>query len=183
MKILILNGDTRPGTSPLAAYLGSFETGFTSGVAEITRIDLAALDIRFCTGCWSCWWATPGRCAFRDGMETIYPAFLKADLVVWAAPLVLGTVPALVKKTQDRLIPLIHPYIELVHGECHHRKRYGRYPELGLILEPAAEDSQADLDGVRLLFERFALNLRSRLAFFSTTDGNPGEAVREASIA
>lgn len=180
MKILILNGDSHPGNSPLAAYLEGFETGLKTRQAEVTRFDLAALDIRFCTGCWSCWWATPGRCVFRDGMEAIYPAFLEAELVVWAAPLVLGTVPALVKKTQDRLIPLIHPYIQLVDGECHHRKRYGRYPDLGLILEPKPEDGRADLDVVRRLFERFALNMRCRLAFFSTTDGNPGEAVREA---
>lgn len=179
MKILILNGDARPGETPLAAYLAKFEAGLRAEHAEVTRFDLSPLDIRFCTGCWSCWWATPGRCVFRDGMEAIYPAFLEADLVVWASPLVLGTVPALVKKTQDRLIPLIHPYIELVHGECHHRKRYERYPELGLILEPTAEDNQTDLDGVRRLFERFALNLKSRLTLFSTTDENPGEAVRE----
>ncbi|MCK7480984.1 MAG: NAD(P)H-dependent oxidoreductase [Candidatus Moduliflexus flocculans] len=118
MKILILNGDARPGDTPLAAYLEKFEAGLRAENAEITRIDLATLDIRFCTGCWSCWWASPGRCVFRDGMETIYPAFLEAGLVVWAAPLVLGTVPALVKKTQDRLIPLIHPYIELVQGSA-----------------------------------------------------------------
>ncbi|HSV57023.1 MAG TPA: hypothetical protein VLH39_07965, partial [Magnetospirillaceae bacterium] len=72
------------------------------------------------------------------------------------------------------------PYIELVRGECHHRKRYEKYPELGLILEPKAEDGQADLDGVHRLFERFALNLRSPLAFFSTTGGNTEEAIREA---
>lgn len=180
MKILILNGDARPGTTPLAAFLAEFEAGLRAGMAEVDRRDLADREIRFCTGCWSCWWATPGRCVFRDGMESIYPSFLDADLVVWAAPLVLGTVPALVKKTQDRLISLLHPYVELVQGECHHRKRYGSYPGLGLLLEPAPEDGRADLDGTRLLFERFALNLRSRLAFFAATDGNPGEAAREA---
>ncbi len=180
MKILILNGDARPGNTPLTEYLAKFEAGLRAGKADVRRTDLAALDIRFCTGCWSCWWATPGRCAFRDGMEPIYPAFLESDLVVWAAPLVLGTVPALVKKTQDRLIPLIHPYIELVEGECHHRKRYERYPELGLVLEPGVEDGRSDLDGARRLLERFALNFRSRLAFFGVTDGNPGEAAREA---
>jgi len=180
MKILILNGDNGPGNSPLAAYLEHFETGLRAGGAEYSRIDLAELEVSYCTGCWSCWWATPGRCVFKDGMEAIYPAFLQADLVVWASPLVLGTVPALVKKTQDRLIPLVHPYIELVDGECHHRRRYPGYPDFGLILAPEAMDGPEDLAGVRRLFERFALNLRSRLALFATIGGVPEEAAREA---
>lgn len=180
MKILILNGDKSPGNSPLAAYLEQFEAGLIAGGAECARVDLAGLEVRYCTGCWSCWWATPGRCVFKDGMEAIYPAFMGADLVVWASPLVLGTVPALVKKIQDRLIPLVHPYIELVDGECHHHRRYERYPDFGLILAPEAADGPEDRDGVRRLFERFALNLRSRLALFATIDGVPQEAADEA---
>lgn len=30
----------------------------------------------------------------------------------------------------DRTIPHYHPYIEIVDGECHHKARYERYPEL-----------------------------------------------------
>ena len=180
MKILILNGDARPGQSSLTAYLAEFEAALRTGGAESTRVDLAKLEVRYCTGCWSCWWATPGLCVFRDGMETVYPAFLESDIVVWATPLVLGTVSALTKKVQDRIIPLAHPYIELVRGECHHRKRYDKYPELGLIVDPTAEDEQVDLDCTRALFDRFSLNLRTRLAFFSSTRGNPEEAAREA---
>ncbi len=180
MKILILDGGARSGNDPLADYLASFEAALASGGAEVRRIRLAEMEIRFCTGCWSCWWATPGLCALRDGMEEVYPAFLEADRVVWAVPLVLGTASALVKKTQDRLIPLLHPYIELVDGECHHRRRYDRYPELGLIVDPRDPDTTEDLAGTRLLFERFALNLRSRLVFFASTRANPEEAAREA---
>jgi multimeric flavodoxin WrbA len=180
MKILILNGDTRPGNTALAAYLAKFEAGLKAEAAEVSRMDLAALDIRFCTGCWSCWWATPGRCVFRDGMENIYPAVLESDLLVWASPLVLGTVPTLVKKTQDRFIPLLHPYFELVQGEVHHRLRYDRYPSLGLIVEARSEDSGEDLSVVRRLFERFGVNMHVPLKLFASTDSMPEEAAREA---
>lgn len=180
MKILILNGDARPGTKPLASYLANFEAGLVAGGAKVSRIDLEELDIHFCTGCFTCWWATPGLCAFRDGMEKVYPAVLDADLLIWASPLVLGTVPTLVKKTQDRLIPLLHPYFELVQSEVHHRRRYERYPNLGLIVEPQAEDEPEDLAAVRLLFERFCVNLHVSLKVFASTDSIPEEAAREA---
>ena len=180
MRILILNGDTRPKETTLARYLADFETRLSDHGALVRRIDLADLDLKFCTGCWSCWLATPGRCVFRDGMEGVYPEFLASDLVVWASPLVLGTVPALVKKTQDRLIPLVHPYIQLVHGECHHRKRYDRYPDLGLIVAPESADMPEDLRNVRHLFERFALNLRADLRLFATVDSSPEESVDAA---
>jgi hypothetical protein len=180
MKILILNGDARPGETPLAVYLAKFKAALEAGGASVKRLDLSELDIKFCTGCFTCWWATPGLCAFRDGMETIYPAVLESDLLIWASPLVLGTVPTLVKKTQDRLIPLLHPYFELVQGEVHHRKRYDRYPDLGLIVEPRAEDDPEDLAGVRFLFERFGVNLHSSFKVFASTEDVPEEAAREA---
>jgi len=180
MKILILNGDARPGNTPLAAYLAKFEAALEAGGAEVKRLRLSELDIKFCTGCFTCWWATPGLCAFRDGMEKIYPAVLESDLLIWASPLVLGTVPTLVKKTQDRLIPLLHPYFELVQGEVHHRLRYDRYPDLALIVEPRAEDGQEELSGVRLLFERFGVNLHVPLKVFASADSIPEEAAHEA---
>src|ERR1035437_3288965 len=101
---------------------------------EVTRIDLRDLDIKFCTGCWSCWWATPGKCVFRDHMLQIYPEMVAAELIIWASPLILGHVSALTKTAQDRFIPLAHPYIEVVDGECHHRKRYEHNANVGLFV-------------------------------------------------
>jgi multimeric flavodoxin WrbA len=112
-------------------------------------------------------------------MAGLYPKVVAADLVVWAVPLVLGAQNALTKKAQDRMIPLLHPYIELVSGESHHRRRYARYPDLALVVEPGLEDGERDVATVRRLFERFALNCRSRLSFFATTSMDPKEAADE----
>jgi hypothetical protein len=165
MNCLILNGNPRP-----TAFDGTVAM-FAAALAETgadTRVRaLRDETIAYCNGCWSCWWATPGRCAKRDAMEDILPEVRRADLLVFASPLVLGAPSYLVKRCQDRLIPLIHPYIELAEGECHHRRRYERLPELGLIVEAGADDSEADLELVRRLHERLALNLRSRLRFFA----------------
>ena len=50
-------------------------------------------------------------------------------------------------------------------GEAHHRKRYDRYPRLGLVLEPEVDTDTRDLEIVTDIFSRLALNLKSKLEF------------------
>ncbi len=199
MRILILNGSqtahgasmtangdstrvvegeatTQGRSSPLSRWTKTYGELMRSRGAEVEEVFLDDLAIQPCTGCWSCWLATPGRCARKDGLSELYPRILGTDLLLWASPLFLGAQNSLVKKTQDRLIPLIHPYIELVEGECHHRRRYNQYPRLGLVVQPTKYDGDEDLQLVKRLFERFALNMRSSLSFFSTTDDRAEEA-------
>jgi hypothetical protein len=182
MKVLILDGSPVPERTGFTDYLDEFVAGLEARGEGSKRLLLRDLDIRFCTGCWNCWWTSPGLCSFRDGMDGIYPEVMAADLVVWAAPLVLGAVPALVKKVQDRLIPLLHPYFTFVNGEVHHRKRYATYPDLGFLLEPERMDGPEDLAVARRLAERFTINMRGGFRFFATTR-DPIEEVLNAATA
>jgi len=100
--------------------------------------------------------------------------------VLWASPLIVGSVSALLKKVQDRFIPTIHPYIELVDGECHHRHRYPHNADLGVIVEPTAEDTDADLAITLDLFQRFSRNTRTRFRLFVTTATPVAEVAHEA---
>jgi multimeric flavodoxin WrbA len=178
MYCLVLNGNPTP--SSFDDYLARFTQALTDQGHEAERIDLREAELRYCVGCWTCWWKTPGLCAMKDDMATLYPKMARADLVVWSSPLVLGTISALTKKAQDRFIPLAHPYIELVDGECHHRHRYAKNADLGLIVEPAADDSEHDVALARRFFERFSRNTRTRLRLFATTSTPIAEAAREA---
>lgn len=180
MYALVLNGNPRPERGGIDAYAEGFTRSLRDKGHEAERIDLRDLDIKYCTGCWSCWWATPGLCAFKDDMTGLYPKMVRADLIVWASPMVMGNVSALAKKATDRIIPLIHPYIELHKGECHHKQRYARSADIGLILEPGRSDGQEDLDIVRRQYERLSLNTQSSLRFFATTDRPVEEAANEA---
>lgn len=112
-------------------------TNQTAGAAgalgeDCTHFLLEEFDINYCTGCWTCWWKTPGRCIFRDDMERVLPGMIAAGLVVLATPSTFGMPAAGMKNLLDRTIPLVHPYIELIGGESRHRKRYARYPKLAL---------------------------------------------------
>lgn len=179
MYIVIMNGNPDAGDGAFEDYVASFAGGLEAAGHRATKVDLRELNLKYCIGCWSCWWATPGKCVHRDDMVQLYPELVAADLVVWASPLSLGTVSSLTKLAQDRFIPLIHPYIELVGGECHHRRRYGRLPDVGLLLRPGPGDSPEDLAAARRLWERFALNARSPFSLFATTDKPLEELVHE----
>ena len=178
MRCLIMNGN--PGPSGFDDYLGRFAGVLVGQGHTVRQVDLRDAHLEACTGCWSCWWKTPGLCARKDDMAGVYPDMVAADLVVWASPLILGTVSALTKIAQDRFIPVAHPYIELVDGECHHRHRYEHNADLGLIVDPLPEDTAEDLDIVRGFFERFSRNTRTRLRLFATSRTPIEEVAHEA---
>jgi hypothetical protein len=177
MQILILNGNT-PHRRSLDDYLERVVDALRSAGHGVNVLCLRELDIRTCTGCWSCWVRTPGECQFRDDSHRVCREYIAADFVLHASPLVMGTVTALLKTANDRLLPLLHPYIELVQGECHHMARYERYPLVGLLLQKGAGHDDEDVEITRDIYRRDALNMKSRLCFTLLTDDEPEEVAR-----
>lgn len=135
-------------------------------------------NIHYCNGCWSCWWKTPGECAIKDDMPEFYRSYLNSDLVLHFSPLEMGFITSKLKNVNDRSIPLVHPYMTVVQGECHHIKRYEKYPSLGLIIDPNDADDE-DLQITKDLYTRMALNLKTELKIF-TTNQKPMEELTNA---
>jgi multimeric flavodoxin WrbA len=162
MKILIVAGSTNQSVN-FKQRLEELRKLIEARQWKLTLIDLAEKEIRFCTGCFNCWWKDPGRCIHRDDLDQIYPMILESDLMLFASPLSAGLPSWQIKAFQDRLIPLIHPYIELRQGECHHQKRYKHYPEIALLVEEEADTELADLKILEELYRRFSLNFHSNL--------------------
>lgn len=174
MKITILNGEPAPGGGAIDRH-GEGLRRLGEGAHEITEHRLRDLTVRGCTGCWGCWVKTPGRCIHRDAMDDLLPRIIAADLLLMASPLVMGFVSALLKNACDRMIPLLHPYVEIVRGECHHRARYDRYPRLGVLVAPGDGDGPEDAALCFDIYRRFALNFKSDLAVAATTAASPEE--------
>jgi hypothetical protein len=169
VRITILNGDPVRG-SALDGYLDGMVRRLSASGNDVVRLDLAEMDIRGCTGCWGCWVKTPGECVARDDSADVCRAVVSADLMLLASPMRMGFTSALLKRTADKLIPLVHPYITIEGGEMHHLPRYDRYPLLGLLLEAGADTDEEDIAITRAMWERTARNLKSRLAFVAVTD-------------
>ena len=176
MIITILNGN--PGESALDARLAEVRSALAGRGARVTQIDLRTQPIRDCTGCWDCWVKTPGECSHDEASQAMGRAVMNCDFLLWAAPLKMGYPAALLKTAMDKHLPLIHPYIEVDQGEAHHRRRYTRYPRLGLLVEPEADTDDRDLRIVTQLFSRTALNFKTRLEFCRTTQA-PGAEIAD----
>ena len=110
--VTILNGISDDSFAGFESALERVSKAGDSG-RRINVIRLRDLDIHYCTGCWDCWVKTPGVCAYHDDMPMILKEVMQSDLLVFLSPISLGFVSALTKKACDRLIPLVHPYIEM----------------------------------------------------------------------
>ena len=169
MKITILNGN--PESSGFDAYLAELRTTLQAGGHSVTQLDLRGMPLRYCVGCWGCWVKTPGECSNGDaGAREIDRAAINADFLLWAAPLKMGFPSELLKRANDKHLPLIHPYMLVDKGEAHHRKRYARYPRLGLLVEKETRTDERDLQIVRDIYCRTAINFKTRLEFCLTTE-------------
>lgn len=179
MKVLLLDGYPKDEDKEYEQYLAEIEDQLTEKGHSVKILTLRTMNIRFCTGCWSCWWATPGECVFKDESHTICKEYINSDFVLFFSPMIMGFVSALTKKIQDKLIPLIHPYLEIVQGEIHHLKRYKNYPRIGLLLEKTPGTDEEDIEITTDMFKRFALNLKSELALAVQTN-QPSREVSDA---
>lgn len=130
---------------------------------EVDVIKLEEKKISYCTGCWSCWTKTPGVCAHKDFTPEYCKAVINSDYVIHFTENSAGYATSITKKSLDKLIPLVHPYIVAVNGECHHRKRYDKYPKFGLVFVDS-ESNEEDFQITKLLFERLSLNIKTELA-------------------
>jgi hypothetical protein len=179
MNIIILNGNPDPGNKAFDRYIASILKEL-AGRGHLARsFVLREMNIRYCTGCWTCWIKTPGECVHRDDMASIYKAAMASDLLVFASPLVMGFMSGLLKRANERLIPLIHPYSDIIQGECHHRVRYDRYPGLGLILEKGPDADDEDVRITTDIYRREAVNFHSSLRAAFLTDRPVNEVCNE----
>ena len=168
MKITILNGSPVP--AQFDHYLAELAFVLKSSGHAITLINLRDIPLRHCVGCWSCWVKTPGQCRSGDASLDIDRAVIQSDFTLWAAPLKLGFPSELLKMALDKHLPLIHPYVVVAYNEAHHLRRYPRYPRVGLLIEKEATTDDRDLQIIRDIHCRTAINFKTRLEFMLMAD-------------
>lgn len=148
------------GTSDLSIYIGNLARQLKEN-HSVDVFPLHKMNLHYCSGCWSCWWKTPGQCAKHDEAEPIFRSVINSDFIIFASPLMAGFTSSALKKITDRLIVLLHPYIKLKNGESHHRKRYDHYPNFGLLLQRELGTDEEDIQIVNTIYDRFALNFHN----------------------
>lgn len=179
MNITILNGNPGKKSKSFAAYLAKYAKAAKAKGHAVTLFDIADMKISPCIGCFDCWLKTPGRCVHNDDAESVYRSIIKADLLIFASPVSMGFVSAMLRKINERLIPLLIPYVTLYKDECHHYLRYDSPPLLGLVLEPDKKTDDEDIQIITDCYRRTALNFKSTLQFVTLTTQPITEALNE----
>ena len=179
MNIVILNGDVGQEGSDFSEYLEKLAEEFKLN-HTVQIFTLGKMNLHYCTGCWTCWWKTPGRCAINDDAEEIYRAVINSDFFIFASPLIAGFTSSLLKKITDRFIVFLHPYIKITKGESHHLMRYSKFPNFGLILGREKDTDDDDLEIISDIYDRFAVGFHCEKKYLKLIDqSNPKEIVYE----
>lgn len=178
MKLVLLDGTFGDGCLNARQVI---ETKYRALEYDITSYKLEDMTIAYCTGCWSCWMRTPGLCIHKDDTYLMLKSVINADLVIHFSENTLGFVTSLSKKALDKFVPLVHPYIVLDHGECHHVKRYDHYPEFGLVFVDNVYDTE-DFIKTKEIFKRAALNFKSSLSMSVMVNRDGKELAHESNL-
>ncbi|OHD55620.1 MAG: hypothetical protein A2Y33_13375 [Spirochaetes bacterium GWF1_51_8] len=180
MKIVILNGNSDAGNKEFEKYLAEFSAGLVKNGHEPEILTLRDMNIRYCTGCWGCWVKTPGACVLKDDSMTVCDKVINSGMFILASPLSMGYPSSLLKKTMDKLIPLVHPYAMVYKKEMHHKKRYQKdYPSIAILFQKENDTDEDDIRILRVLFDRLGINFHSDVKRLFLTETSPMEAADE----
>jgi len=129
MRVLAVNGSPRRERSNTGRLLGPLLGAAREEGAEVAHVYLTDLDVRPCTGCFSCWTRTPGRCVQDDDMPALLAKMLEADALVLGFPLYVFGPPAGVQAMLERMLPTVEPWLVRSDGVMSHPMRHeGRRP-------------------------------------------------------
>ena len=176
MLITILNGNDSSRDKGFDDYLRCLAKELDP-VHQVDCIHLQTMDIKDCMGCFGCWQKTPGKCLHRDDMELLYIKYVRSELVLFASPIIMGFPSALLKRSHDRLIPLVHPYVDIANNDFHHVARYKRYPNMGLLLAKEVGTDQEDIQIITNIYKRIALSFNSTFVYSAVIDDKTPEVI------
>ena len=140
-KIVVITGSPRKKGNSFAMTEAFIQAAEAKG-HTVTRFDAALKNVGGCRACETCF-KTGKACSFDDGFNTIAPAILEADAVVFSMPVYWYSIPAQIKGVIDRLFSFVVGGKDIAGKEC------------GMIVCCEEEDLSV-MDGVRIPLERSA---------------------------
>lgn len=107
MKIAVLNGSPKTGNT--AAMVKAFEEGAKAAGHEVEVLHVGKMKINGCLGCEYCHTKGEGKCVQKDDMEKVMPAYLDADMIVYASPVYYFDVTAQLSAAMQRVYAIGKP--------------------------------------------------------------------------
>jgi len=151
-NIVVFDGGYRSDKNSKTTFMvNHFITGAKEAGANVEYFKLKNYNIKECSGCYTCWTKTPGKCIFKDDMTILREKYREADLVVFASPLYIFNVTGILKTFMDRLLPILQPYMLLNNkGNIMHPDRFPEKGEQGFVVFSASgfPDVAHNFDGL-----------------------------------
>jgi len=143
-KIVVITGSPRKNGNSFAMTDAFIKAAEEKG-HTVTRFDAAFKKVGGCHACETCY-STGKACTFDDDFNTVAPAILEADAIVFTMPVYWYSIPAQIKGVIDRIFSLVVGGKNISGKEC-------------ALITCCEEDDMSVMDGVRIPMERmFVLN-------------------------
>jgi len=154
MKVLVINGSPKCENSNTMKLTHAFLEG--AGWTDAEIVHAIKSDVKPCTGCFSCWNKTPGKCIIRDGMDEIIEKLIVADVVIWAFPLYYFSAPGALKNIIDRQLPISVPFMSRGNESGGHPSRYDLSLQRHIIISNCGFwTAKGNYDAVTYMFDHY----------------------------
>ena len=138
-KIVVITGSPRKNGNSFAMTEAFIKAAEQKG-HTVTRFDAAMKKVGGCHACETCY-STGKACTFDDDFNTIAPAILEADAIVFTMPVYWYSIPAQIKGVIDRIFSLVVGGKDIAGKEC-------------ALITCCEEKDMSVMDGVRIPMER-----------------------------
>lgn len=140
-KVVVITGSPRRKGNSFAMTDAFIRAAEAAG-HTVTRFDAALKNVGGCRACETCF-KTGKACSFDDDFNTIAPAILEADVVVFTMPVYWYSIPAQIKGVIDRLFSFVVGGRDISGKQC-------------ALIACCEEEDMSVFDGVRIPVERSA---------------------------
>ena len=147
-KIVVITGSPRRNGNTFAMAEAFVQAARARG-HQITRFDAALENAGGCRACETCF-KSGKACSFDDDFNTIAPAILEADAVVFTMPVYWYSIPAQLKGVIDKLFSFVVGGKDISGKEC-------------AMVVCCEEEDLSVMDGVRVPLERSAALMKWKM--------------------
>lgn len=106
-NVLVISSSFRKNSNS-TALAGQIAKGAKEAGHEVTRLNVADLDVKPCRGCEACHAPGAKGCVQRDEMDKAYPLLDAADIIIFASPIYWFNMCGQLKVFIDRLLAIVY---------------------------------------------------------------------------